>query len=592
MAHEKSPAYYYIGNSSPTKIKATTKPSPKNKNNNEGDLHNPLFNFEKSFGDNLLKLTTADLAQAQPYINIEIKDLGGKTISNLNVDFFQKQVDFEAIKGPGRFSDRPLISLKDIQITTDQSSGYFYFVKVNINLKIHKKDDLSDRAVLGLLFPGCPLLLTYGWNTNSKNEFLSKCQQRLMLNVVSYDLSLDETGQADLSVSCMAFNDVIENTIIGDLNTIEKSNDTASGPELDAMFSNYKGLSSFVEYLDGLSKDGQKNSNDYSLITNSTKSYRNLLQKTEGKIQKNFQQYLDKLSDKSLRTKFSFGKQGKVSDIDVISFYDIVFFLCDETFKSMSCLVPCSSFEIVYGAFNEQCLDYSGKSIADFPIDYHKFMKWIANQASSGLKTIYIKDLLNTLCRDFIENDEYLRQTSNSQADVFQRPNMAVGFINTGGVLTLYVADLNSGVPPTTNQIKDLKKASSKEAQDKILNGTNIPTIALGNANSFIKNVTFSRIDDAYMESVLIERSLNNSMYSPRSGILNWQLQQSQDVKTPLMLPLQGTAKMIGHVAWMPMRAFYLSSGIFLVDAIYIITKVTHTLSSEGFETQIEFMWH
>jgi hypothetical protein len=587
MANQKEPSYFYIGKYAPEKYQTKTL-SNKSKEKNDKNIFNPLFNFDKSFGEKFSQIKPVDVGSSQPFIDLKILDLGGKVKSNLNIDFFQKQINFNEIKGVGRYTDRPLISLKSVEITTDQSSGYIYFTNVTINLKIHKKDDLADRAILGLLFPGCPLLMEYGWN--SKDEWLNKSKQKLLLNVVSYDITLDESGQADLTVKCLAFNDILDNTIIGDLNTLEFSNDNVQKEELNGLFANYNALTSFLDYLEGLEKNGSKNVNDYSLLAKSVKSYRNLQQRTEGKISENFQKYLKNLADKNLRNKISFGK--KNTKIDVVALHDVIYTLCDETFTSMSALVPVTKFEVVYGAFNDQCLEFSGESIADFPIDYNKLIQWIRQRSSEGQNTIYVKDLLNGLCREFVENEEYLRQSSRSQGLPFQQPDIAINFINTGDVLTLFIIDAKTGIPPTTNQIKGEKKLSLKDAQDKILNGTDIPIISLGNANSFIKNVTFSRIDDAYMETVLIERSLNNSYYTPRSNILNDQLQGAQATETPLTLPLQGTARCIGHVGWMPFRAFYLSSGIFLIDAIYIIKKVTHTLSQEGFETQLEFFWH
>jgi hypothetical protein len=587
MAKERTPQYFYVGNSAPTKIKSAVKPTKKVKGGNDTDLYNPIFNMDKNFGINFSKTRPIDIAQSQPYVNIEILKLGGEVVSNLNVAFFQKQIDFSAINGPGRYTDRPLISLKSVEISSEQSAGFFYFTNVVLNLKIHKKDELSDRAILGLLFPGCPLRMTYGWN--SKDEWLNKSKQALVLNVVSYDITLDETGQADLTVKCMAYNNVMENTLIGDLNTIEKSNPNVSAQEQNGLFSNYKQTSEFLEYIDGLEKNQTKNQNDYSVITSSAKAYKNVEQKTRGKISENFTKYLSNLSSAKLRQHASFGKK---TQVDVVSFFDVVYTLCNDTLKSMSALVPVEKFEVIFGNFNDHCLDYSGKSIADFPIDYTKFMNWIKDKAHEGQRTVLIKDLLDSLCSIFIENETYMRGSSKTEGNVFQKPEMSVNFVNSGDTLTLFIVDGKANVPPTTNQIKDLKKASLAEAQQKISNGTDIPIITLGNSNSFVKGVTFSRIDDAYMETVLIERAYDNSQFTARSGVPNSQLQNTQAAKTPLSLPLQGSAKVVGHVGWKRLSCFYLSTGIFLIDAIYTITKVTHTLSSENFETQIEFIWH
>jgi hypothetical protein len=594
MGKEKPPSYYYIGEKDPASKIKTIIPSAKKKSNSEKDLFNPLFNLDKNFGNNFAEVLATDLAQSVPYISIEIINLDSKKIDNLNVDFFHKQIDFDKIKGAGRYNDRPLISLNKVTITTDQSTGgYLYYTKVQLDLKIHKKDELSDRAILGLLFPGCPIRMEYGWQNNLRTkggEFLNKSRQTILMNVVSYDISLDETGQADLIVNCMAFNDLFDNVIIGDLTTIKKSNDNVGEKEGDGLALQYDQVTRIIEYLESLSGEGKKNVNDYKMVTDQLSAYRNLQKRSEGKISQNFTKYMESLADKKLKDELFFGR--KKTKVEVVTFHDLLFTLCDETFKSLTALIPVSKFEVVYGSFNDQCLEYSGKSIAEFPIDYNKFVRWIGEMSANGQKTIYVKDLIDSLCRNFIQNEEYLRQTSKSAGKTFLEPDIVVSLTNTGDTMYLHIADANANIPPTSNQIKDLKKASLKEAEDKILNGTDIPTLTLGNANSFIKGVNFSRIDDAYMESVLIERSLSNSMATPRSSLTNSALETGQAVDTPLNLPLQGTARVAGHVAWKPFRAFYLSTGIFLIDAIYIIKKVTHVLSNEGFETQIEFMWH
>lgn len=583
MAQERTPEYFFVGDSAPTKCKTQT-PSKKQKNNNASDLVNPIFNFDRSFGEGLLKLTPLDIAQSEPYISISIMDLGGKVLDNVNVSFFHKQTDFKAVNSPERFSDRPLISLQSIEITSDQSFGPIYVNNVDLNIKVHKKDQLSDRTLLGFLFPGCPLMIEYGWN--SPNEFLNESKQKLLLNVVNYDITLDETGQADLTVHCMGFQDIFSNTIIGDLNTIEFSNEDVKGNEFKGLFQRYAHLTEFLKYIDLLKESKNQNQNDYKIIKNLTEGYRNLEQKARGKISENFTKALNKASEANLREKVNFGKKKQVS---VISFHDLIYTLCNETFKSITALVPCKKFEIIYGAFNEKCLDYSGKSIADFPIDFDIFSSWIKDRSSKGQRVIYIKDLLNTLVADFIENEEYIKKASKSGGTDFNSPNICVSFTNIGDVLILMILDTKTGIPITTNEIPDGK--SSIGEVEKAFAKKDIPFISLSHMNSFIKNVSFSRVTDANIETVLIERALNNSYFSPRDPILNSELQKAQ-ASTPLTLPLQGTATVLGHVAWKPFRAFYLSTGIFMIDAVYVIQKVTHTLSREGFETQIEFRWH
>lgn len=583
MANEKTPQYFHVSKTALTRVKKNT-PQLKSKSNNDSDLINPVFNFSKTFGDNFLKVKPIELGASEPYISLEIMNLAGQPVQNLNVAFFQKQMDFKAINGVGRYSDRPLISLKNVEISTDLSAGsYFYFVRVALTIKIHKKDQLSDRAILALLYPGCPIMMTYGWN--SKNDFLNQ-KQKLLMNVVSYTINIDETGQADLTVQCMAFDNLITGTIVGDTNTLEVSNKNVSKEEFQGLFHNYKQLDYFISYLEQLEKTSNKNQNDYKIIQDQLKSYRTLGETAKGKLSEKYSGYIEKLPD--ISQDFKFGK----TKTKIATFHDIVYTFCDETFKSVSSLIPLKNFEIVYGNFNDKCFDFSGQSIGDFPIDYNRFLSWIRNTATEGQRVVYLKSFLDNLVREFVENQEYMRKLSDSEGKEFDQPNINVMFISLNDTVTLYITDLKSEIPPTMNQLKDIGKSSIQDAQDKTISGLDIPTISLSNATSFIKDITFSRIDDPSMETVLIERTRNNSIYSPRDFILESQMEGAQSSQNPLTLPLQGSMTSIGHVGWMPFRAFYLSTGIFLLDAIYKITKVTHNLSEEGFWTNIEFFWH
>jgi hypothetical protein len=280
MAQTK-PKYFYLGDAP----KIATGLDPKEKDTTDNKLTNPLFNFDKTFSEKLNKITPLELAQSSPYIKLDIVDLEGNTKTNMNVAFFQKQINFDEIS-KGRSADRPLMSLIGVDIWTSEASGYFYYTHVTLKLKIHKKDDLSDMAVVALLFPGCPLRLEYGWN--SPNEFLAT-KQTLSINVINYNLNIDKTGQADLTVECMAFNDVFTNAYIGDLGDQE---DIIGEPSSE-LAKNYNQISKFLENFN--SKEYDKKSRDYSLIMGQAEHYKSAEQRLNTKIKKRFAEGIEKL---------------------------------------------------------------------------------------------------------------------------------------------------------------------------------------------------------------------------------------------------------------------------------------------------------
>jgi hypothetical protein len=571
------PKYFYLGKASNDSTNAITE--KKSKANNATDLANPLFNFDASFFENMNKVSQAELAQSVPYVKLSVIDFDGKVINQLNVSFFHKQVDFDNIAKSGKHADRPLMSLKNIEVSTSEAAGYFNYTTVVLNFKLHKKSDLSDRAILGLLYPNCPLRLEYGWN--SPNEFLNQSKQTLALNVVTYNIALDKTGQGDLSVECKAFNDLFANNLIGDLGTAD------DGP----LKRNFTHLSKFLQYAEALEKSpGSNNSNDYSLVKQQAFLYRPLLQITKGEISQRFKEYVNKLYDKSIRLSFSFDTANKdAKKVSVITLHDVVYTMCNETFEALTKILPVKTFEIVYGNFNSKCADFSDTSIADFPIDANKLTSWMSSVIASG-EALTIQGLLNGLINKFLEEETYIRKNSSANDKLeFNRPDVHFTFTCIGDTATISIVDVKSNLPITTSELP-LGKASSGEVERRFIQDFKLPVLSLGSTNTFIKEISLNQTADNTMKAALITRAAQMAYQNPRDPEINANFGAAGSI-TPLTLPLEGSATLFGHVAWLPHRAFYLSTGLFMVDAVYAIKRVVHTLSSNGFETKVEFRW-
>jgi len=582
------PKYCFVGKE-PTKDHVVkTNFTIRVKNNTASDLINPLFNFNKKFTEDFSKITQAELAQAIPYIKIDIVNLTGEVVTNLNASFFQKQIDFNNAGKEARYGDRPTMSLQSIDISTDEASGYLYYTHVTLRLKIHKKDSLSDKAILALLFPGCPLRLEYGWN--SSNELLNQ-KQVLSINVKNYNLSIDSTGQVDLTVECLAFNDMFSNIYIGDLGAKSKSNTKLS--------KNFQQITQFLEGLEKAKASIDKNSNDYTYVTSQITDLRKAEKEIRGSIEKKFADGIHKLhSMKPFEVKF--GKNKK--PIKCLTFHDIVHTLCNDTLTALTENLP---FEIVYGSFNDHCLEFKSKSIADFPVDQTKLLDSLAEFGGNGEPVLTLKVFLELLMREYCQNEDYIVAISNVKPqeeekdkagkvikaeEDFNIPTMVMNFTNTGKKLLLSIFDAKSNLPVTTNKIKNIAKSSQSKIED-IFKDFNLATLSLGNANTFIKDINLSQESDAYMKAVFIVRAHQASSLTVGDPTLPSDVGVNEPTNA-MTLPLRGSATVIGHPAWLPMRAFYLSTGLFMVDAVYIIHKVSHTLSRDGFETKIDFRWN
>lgn len=559
---------------------------------------NPIYNFDQSFINGLNSVTAIEKGQSIPYISLKILGASGEILQDLNLSFFHKPFSAEQINKDLRYSERPIMSLKGLELKTDNASGYLYYTNVVLNLKIHRPDMLGSTFMVALLFPGMPFLLEYGWN--SPNSFLDT-KDALLMSVKTYNLTFDESGQVDLTIEGTAFNERFNNTLVGDTSVIPSKSTTTNKQELDGIDSFKNKLNVYTSYLSEMAQRSDSAINDYSIFKEFTENYTTNEDKSRGDISSKFSAKLKLLDEVSSQT--NFGSSAK--NIKTVTLHDIVYTLCNDTFESLgSAFHGVKNLKVVYGSFNSKAGRYANKSIAEFPIDLKVFREKIKSGRDSGRYVPTIEFLLNTLQSAFLENKDYLQSdltpkvsgNADQKPDTFNKPEVVSHFIsrrdsNGDLVMELYIVDIRSGLPITTFQLNSIKKTSSENAKKLVIGETDFPVVELGHANSFIKNISLTQVSDQYMKAALIARMTSDRMIGQRSKIAQKNRNTAAPV-TPLQFPLQGSASVLGHPGWKPFRAFYLSSGFFLSDGVYKIQSVKHVLSPEGFNTEIEFLWH
>lgn len=558
---------------------------------------NPIFNFDQSFLDGLNGISAPDMGRSVPYISLKVLDPAGQPIEDLNLSFFHKPFSAQQISSDLRYSERPVMSLKSLELKTDLASGYLYYTNVVLNLTVHRPDALGSTFLVALLFPGMPFLLEYGWN--SPNTLLDT-KDVLLMAVKTYNLTMDASGQIQLTVEGTAFNERFNNVLIGDVGSVPTKSTTTNKEMLDGLEKYRTLINELSSYLQDMRQRSNSTINDYSLLKKFADSYQSVEKKSRGDLSAKLTEKLRQLNQ-SVELK-NFGTKNK--QIPTVKLHTLLHKVCHETFQALGGIMTgVSELRVVYGFFNEKAGPYANKCIAEFPIDLRKFRAKMKAGKDNGRVVPTIEFLLNTLQSDFLENEEYFKaeltqkQANNPDhtADIFNKPDVVSHFISRreGGnlVMELYIVDINSGLPITTNQLASTARATQADAEQAIIGSTGFPMLKLGHANSYIKTITLSQIADQNMKAVLIERMTRDRISGPRSKVTQKDRASAAPV-TPLSLPLQGTASVIGHPGWKPFRAFYLSAGFFLIDGVYKITSVKHTLGADGFNTEIEFLWH
>lgn len=575
--------YYYIGTSAPSQ--AIVPPGGWNVFDTNQTFNN-IFNFPTNFFNKLNSISSIDLGKSVPFVSLKTLNVDGQVLEDLNLKFIQNGINMRDINSGARYSDRPIMSLKDVEIKTNNASGYLYYTEVVIKLKIHRPDQMQNTTLVSLMFPGQPMLLEYGWHSDSDNEILTN-KDFLYFAVKSYNVTVDQTGQIDLTVEGMSYNEQFSNTIIGDFGE-EINTDLATKD--GTIHQSLAQLQEASAYLQEIVSRGSGGIN-CDMIKKRAEEFQSKEKKVRQTIAKNFETKL-----RELPNTFSVSIPNKKnSSIECLTVNDIVSSLCNRTFTAMTSLFPgVGEFRVIYGNFNENCGPYSNTSIADFPVDKKAFDAKIKELVSNGDFAMNVEKLLNSVIYEFAENTEYWRKLLTPDA-VFDIPDIAMNFVGhrdrTGAAyVSLFIVDAKIGVPPTLSRIGSGVR-SQEDIKNDVLRGLTIPVMTFGHANSFIKNISMTQIVDQYMKASLISKMSEERLSSVRSAPIPGLDLYATPIQ-PLTLPLKGTAEVIGNVEWKPFRSFYLSSGIFLIDGIYKIISVRHSINSERFGTSIEFMWH
>jgi len=556
----------------------------KKESEHDPDTFNPIFNFDQSFVDQMQEISSEEIGQAIPYVSLKIVNLAGEVIRDLNMEFFHKTIDLENITGPGRHTSRPTMSLKEIEISTDLASGYLYYTNISMKVRMHSPDFLSDSIASAFLIPGMPLLLEYGWNGNDKGSFLTR-KEKLLFQVVNYEIGIDGMGQVDVTVNGMALNEALNNAYIGDYNN-EEVKEGDKEKEGGTLHQKLASVEANLDHLQDSLDATRKGSRDYKALEKRLDTFSSVERKTRGRISKNFENAIKTL--KNVERSASFGTK---KEVPIYTFGELIRLMCGDTFRALTDIFPgINEFRVVFGNFNKNAGPVGGKSIADFPINIRKFRAKLKNKIQKGEYVLTVSSFLSLLVDEFMEDDVYIRTIiSTTKTKIFNSPTIAVNFTNNGEVAELAFIDAKSDVPATTSEIYPKKKANQDTIEQEAFS-RGIPVIRMGHANSFIKDASLSQVTDQYMKAALITRMAESRIETSRTDIVA--SQDSVSVVTPLTLPLQGSMNVLGHVGWKPFKSFFLSTGIYVVDAIYKITAVTHNLSHEGFKTNIDIFYH
>src|SRR3990167_482108 len=574
----------------------------------KSETSNPIFNFKQDFIDNLQKITPTELGMSVPFVALRAVDDQGKVLHDFNLELFQKQLDFTKLGTKERFSDRPTASLMELKIKSDQGSGYIYFQDISFTIKVHKPDIALNGILISLLFPGMPMEVEFGWrNSVSKNPLLTKTE-KLLFALKTYNFSYSQDGQIDLTIDGTAFSERFNNTLLGD----EKIDKDATDDTLrkGGLSSLYNSITSYQDYLQKLKDNPDKSGvRDMDLVEKMFTSYQSTREKIAKETRNNFKNNMAALKNQqqasaeyheidNIKQELFTKKHG------MVTIHDLVSTMCEKTLIAFQETTRTNTLRFVYGLFHNEIgknqSKFAGQPLADFPIALAVFREKISEYTEkSGDEVLTLEAFFNLIIREFLHNEGYWRKLESTK-DGVRVPHMylavnnyRVGSASSSIQMDISLVDINRDIPMTSELIKGTGKLSVGDFEKK-LKDKGIPVIKLGHGNGFIRELKMNNVMDEYMKAALIRRMADASPTLTRAFI-PIELQNAlggSDVMTPLHLPLQGSATVLGCVDFKPFRSFGLLSGIFVIDGVYKIMSVTHTINNGGFVTNFDILYH
>jgi hypothetical protein len=450
-------------------------------------------------------------------------------------------------------------------------------------MKLHRPDVLQ-RELKAFLFRGLSFKLEYGWN--SPAEELNK-KESLIFRVQKYDLNIATNGEVDFKVYGVGHSDSLLEHFLGN---------EGSADDLTTEEEKRKIKEIAIELQDAV--DTIQNVTTDSTVTAEEK-IKNMTEAVD--IKRYTKQFMSKI-----KTNLDIVKTNKFRMVDfkgkqrkVISFHYIFDAIFAPAIKAYADLMPIDSVRVAYGSFNANAGNFADSSIADFPILMKKLNNKVVSRFKNGAPTI--KQLLQIIFNEFFHEGSWY--TTNVNTENFRTPQLRVELVPT--VRKIQTGEDNSEERFLDIIIYDDEKdtLSNKEVVDSQGGSTSeedidnniqsrggfVPIFKIGNYQSFIKNISISTNMDESMRTVYISRNDDIRGRTTQDATV----ENANNVETAfksLTLPFAGTLELVGCVEWKPAKIFKLSTGIYMVDNLYLMNSVKHTISKEGFFTNIQFL--
>lgn len=556
------------------------------------------------FAELMENMSSADLAQAVPYIHIYELNVNGGLGRRISTDLYQPPKFGQPLDHP--FAERPDVSIENVKVKYHQPQGWILWREMDLSLVVHRPDKVFSAATGSLMQSLLDFtkehVIVYGWTGGS--TVIAHGPPPENPDPIPPDLTR-KSGLVDYRKGLRMAHDPVPGTQdsvppnyrqVMPVKAVIKFKVTNYNFQIEPDMQ--------VKFQLHAVEDGELASRDAVLFNN-----RQILplfddpsitiddaERLFDKAKETFVQQL-KIYTKPMKVDITDKKTGKASTqqdqfIRLEDVFDI--FLADPLVYACRSL-GYSDVHLNLGLFNKDCpkttaaygsQEYALKSVGDFWMPLKVINDMLARMTTKNTPmTAY--GMIREICQILNSADVW----STNATDKKRIPEMALRTrYNVDSSFALFqLMDRKYFIANTKVGDLNVWDVATKSNLRKVLRKANIPTLRFMTKLSYLKNIKFEVVNDEQMKSIFIRRQVDKSRTEiAASDNRNSQLYGGMPGFSMLYRSaIRGTVEMLGNFAFEVFGIIYVDFGIPAYNGGYYIISREDTISAEGFYTSL-----
>ena len=512
--------------------------------------------------------SAAELASSVPYLKIARVGRDGNQWPGRPIQLDLVQPPQFGHPGAEGLLERPLVSLEDVSVQTDQSYGDIFFRKVDVSFVVHRPSVVfsgDDRSSTwrSLLQEGNFFTLEYGWTGAGKNPLFNGDGisdnglvipgiRRMVVTPTTYRFKLQANGEMRFQLQMFENSEVaMRNARVGQAGLPPPPTDPGRVPprRVASRVGDRDARAEAQRAFDKIASIGLVSGRDRLL---------------------RFGDIADAMFAPAIRrTVLEHGYQG-------VELY-------------------MGNFATGVGRTSEAfgARDLGGSSIADFPVPARRAQEALGaliDSSAGAFEVLPTFGQFKEIINDPTNWDTSGRQSSRPASIAFRTDTRRVP--GGGNVFVLSVFDRFDEALPFDVADRVSRRGRTPEQVLTEVRNRGVPVVRVGHGFSYIQDVDFDVVLDEYMRSAFIERAFRDrkSVVEENAGVVRDLAGASEPEQYVVMSAIKGEITTVGNHVFTMFGNFWLNVGVPQVDGLFNVYRKVDKISQGQFTTTLSVM--